>query len=201
MFKYRLAYVVWRVGKNLTIPFLQFLGRLYAFFWSVQLEGNVRFLGVPRFRNLGSIKIGRSTRIISDNRNIVGSYTKTFFETGVNGVIEIGSHCGLSNCHIISQEGVTIGDYVFIGGGTRIYDNDFHSIDPEIRINQPNVIPSGKVKIGDRSFIGGHCLILKGVEVGANSVLGAGSVLTKSIPPNEVWGGAPAKKIGTLIND
>ena len=47
-------------------------------------------------------------------------------------------------------------------------------------------------------FIGGHCTILKGVTIGMNSVVGSNSLVTKSIPNNEVWGGNPAKKIKNL---
>lgn len=182
-------------------PFFQVLGGLSAKLWGVHLRSRVRFLNLPRFRNLGSIEIGAHTRIISDSRNLVGSYIKTSMQTGVHGKIIIGEHCGLSNCHIIAQALVRIGDYVYIGGGTRIYDNDFHSTDPATRLSKPEIIPSKPVIIHDKVFIGGHCLILKGLEIGENAVLGAGSVLTKSIPANEIWGGVPAKKISSLKRD
>ena len=50
------------------------------------------------------------------------------------------------------------------------------------------------VKIGRRSFIGGHSIILKGVSIGEQAVVAAGSVVTKSVPANEIWGGNPKKK-------
>ena len=51
------------------------------------------------------------------------------------------------------------------------------------------------VVIEDNVFIGARCIILKGVTIGENSVVGAGSVVTKSIPANEIWAGNPAKFI------
>lgn len=198
MKQYRLAYVFMRLRHILSQPILTLISRLLALYWGVELDGKVRFLGIPRFRNLGTIKIGNGTRIISDSRNLVGSYIKSSFETGVNGIIEIGLNCGISNCHIISQGKIRIDSFVYIGGGTRIYDNDFHSIDPIQRLYNPEIIPTKPIHIKSRAFIGGHSIILKGVIIGENSVLAAGSVLTRSIPPNEIWGGAPAKKIRDL---
>ena len=51
------------------------------------------------------------------------------------------------------------------------------------------------VVIKDGAFIGAHCIILKGVSIGEKSVVGAGSVVTKSIPDGEIWAGNPAKFI------
>lgn len=51
------------------------------------------------------------------------------------------------------------------------------------------------VVIKDGVFIGAHCIILKGVTIGEKSIIGAGSVVTKSIPDGEIWAGNPAKFI------
>lgn len=47
----------------------------------------------------------------------------------------------------------------------------------------------------DGAFIGGNSIILKGVKIGKNSVVGAGSVVTRDIPDGEIWAGNPARKI------
>lgn len=195
---YRIAYYVWRLTKMIGQPFLQLWSRTKCKLWGVKIKGNVRFLGVPRLRNLGTIIIGQGTRIISDSRNFVGSELRTSLETGVSGSIEIGSNVGMSNCAIIAQNRIIIGDQVYLGGGVRIYDNDFHSTNPEIRLLNPEVIPSAPVEIKTRAFIGGHSLILKGLVIGENAVVGAGSVVTKSVGDNEIWAGVPAKKIGDI---
>lgn len=196
--RYKPAYYAWRLTKLFLQPFIQILASVRCGLWGVSTDDKVRFLGIPRIRNLGAIKIGRGTRIISDSRNFVGSEVKTSFETGPNGSIDIGSNVGMSNCIIISQCRVAIGDEVFIGGGVKIYDNDFHSTDPDKRLNNPEIIPSAPIEIKSRAFIGGHSIILKGVTIGENAVIGAGSVVTKSVGNNEIWAGVPAKRIASV---
>ena len=57
----------------------------------------------------------------------------------------------------------------------------------------------GKVSIGNNVFIGVHTIILKGVRVGDNSIIGACSVVKKDIPTNEIWGGNPAKYLLKIL--
>lgn len=56
----------------------------------------------------------------------------------------------------------------------------------------------GKVKISDNCFVGANVTILPNVEMGENSIIGAGSVVTKDVPAEEVWAGVPARKICSL---
>lgn len=44
-------------------------------------------------------------------------------------------------------------------------------------------------------FIGANCIILKGVHIGEKAIIGAGSIITKDVPSNEIWAGNPGKKI------
>jgi acetyltransferase-like isoleucine patch superfamily enzyme len=191
-------YYLYRIYLEFKHPIEQVISKLLFMFWGAKLGKEIQFLGLPGIRNLNRIEIGDSTRIISGARNLVGTDVRTYFETGQNGYIRIGSRVGMSNCVLISQESITIEDQVYIGGGTRIYDNDFHSINFNDRINRPGLIPTAPIVIKAGSFIGGHSIILKGVVIGRQSVVGAGSVVTKSIPDFEIWAGVPAKKIGLI---
>ena len=106
---------------------------------------------------------------------------------------------GISHSILCARENITIEDKVMLGGGVKIYDNDFHSIDFEQRFDKPDThIGKAPVLIKYGAFVGAHSIILKGVTIGAKSVVGAGSVVTKDIPDGEVWAGNPAKKIKTL---
>ena len=54
------------------------------------------------------------------------------------------------------------------------------------------------ILIKEGAFIGAHAIILKGVTIGRHSVIGAGAVVTKNVPDNEVWAGNPAKFVKKL---
>ena len=84
------------------------------------------------------------------------------------------------------------------GPGVVILDNDSHntSIDPIIRrTGKISVIP---VVIGNNVWVGMHSIIMKGVHIGDNSVIASGSVITKDVPSNQLFGGNPAHLIKKL---
>ncbi|MHB9141908.1 MAG: acyltransferase [Paludibacter sp.] len=132
--------------------------------------------------NISGNPIGRTQRCI------------IFVDKGAK--LTIGRNVGISSTAIVAHESIIIGDNVRIGGGVCIYDTDFHSLDANTRFNSnldrkfSNKKP---VLIEANAFIGAHSTILKGVTIGANSIVGACSVVTNSIPPNEIWAGNPAK--------
>jgi acetyltransferase-like isoleucine patch superfamily enzyme len=84
-----------------------------------------------------------------------------------------------------------------IGGGVTIVDSDFHSLNPlhwHTNADEKNMI-SSPVHIKDNVFIGMDSIILKGVTIGSNVIIAAGSVVFKDIPDNQIWGGNPARFI------
>lgn len=100
----------------------------------------------------------------------------------------------MSNVAIHCHNSITIGNCVNIGAGTQIFDTDFHSLDWEDRRDKTDVIKqkTKPVLIGDFVFIGADSIILKGVHIGEKSIIGAGSVVSHNIPPEEIWAGNPA---------
>lgn len=113
-------------------------------------------------------------------------------------VLKIGCNVGLSQASIICHHSITIEDNVKIGGGVKVYDTNFHTLNPDIRRNHEQDMANKKVApvvIKHDAFIGAGSIILPGLTIGANSIVGAGSVVTKNIPDNQIWGGNPAKYI------
>ena len=147
-----------------------------------------------------SIIIGDNVKINSSEAANHVSGIRTKLCTNKGGKIIIGNRVGMSNVTIYSFEEIAIEDDVFLGAGVRIYDTDFHSINYEERMNNTGTKQKA-VKICKGAFIGAEAMILKGVTIGRNSVVGAGSVVTKSIPDNEVWGGNPAHLIRKIKDD
>jgi maltose O-acetyltransferase len=93
---------------------------------------------------------------------------------------------------------VEIGARCLVGDHTLILDSDFHHMDAATR-NAPNP-PTSPVRIESDVWIGSRVTILKGVRIGARSVIAAGAVVTKSIPPDSVAAGIPAKVVRSITN-
>ena len=114
-----------------------------------------------------------------------------------SGQLIIGDNVGMSDVTITCHQKIIIGHNVLLGVGTQIRDTDSHSLNSQDRrtsLDWENK-KTAVVEIKDNVFIGAYCIVLKGVTVGHNSIIGAGSVVTKNIPDNEIWAGNPAKFI------
>ncbi len=112
--------------------------------------------------------------------------------------IEVGDHFYSNhNLVILDCAKVTFGDYVFIGPNCSFYTAS-HPLDVKQR-NQ-GLESAHPIKVGDNVWFGGNVVVLPGVTIGNNSVIGAGSVVTKDIPDNVVAVGNPCKVIKTVDN-
>ncbi len=148
--------------------------------------------------NRGKITFGEGCVINGKNKyNPIGFGDGCSIVAEAGAKITVGENVGMSNCTLYSRESITIGNDVLLGGGVKIYDTDFHSLDAQYR-GKPEDKQHTKNKpvvIEDRAFIGAGSLILKGVHIGEEAIIGAGSVVTKNVPAGEIWAGNPAKKI------
>lgn len=164
----------------------------------VDFSKTLRINGKLKIHGNGKIYIGENVKInSSESSNPIGGSDYSIFSVYSPGVLKIGNNVGISNAAIVCFDEVTIEDNVFIGGGVKIYDSDFHSLDYEKRIMGKPIdeAKSKPVMIRQGAFIGAHSIILKGVTIGERSVIGAGSVVTKSVPNDEIWAGNPAVRI------
>ena len=163
-------------------------------------EENVKFRGRIYFFGNGKLKIGANTVINSGVvANPVGGNKTTFYIINRAKVV-IGENCGISNSTICAAKGIIIGNRSIIGGNCCLYDTDFHSIDYRERQNKPDVgIKTAPICIGEDVFIGANSMLLKGITIGDRSIVAAGSVVTRDIPADQLWGGNPAKKIRDLM--
>lgn len=154
----------------------------------VELGTNVNFNGhitINRFKH-SKIKIGDNCTFNShiafnprcNNRCVIAT-AKDFAS------IEIGNNCGFSGVSLDSYCKIKIGDNVTVGAETQIFDADGHA-DILGTEDEPVVIE-------DNVFIGMRCIIMKGVTIGKNSIIGAGSIVSKSIPPNSIAAGIPCR--------
>lgn len=161
-----------------------------------------RISGFVLIRNQGTLIWGDEIKINSSSyANVIGGDVRSSMVVKQGAILQIGRNVMIANSAIYCANRVTIEDDVMIGGSCKIWDSDFHPLDPvQRKVDPNNHFNTRPVHIKRSAFIGGSSLILKGVTVGANSIVGAGSVVTRSIPDNEIWGGNPAvfiKKVTT----
>ena len=112
-----------------------------------------------------------------------------------NGEIKIGKYCLITpGVRIMAAKSIIIGDACMIAHGVYISDADWHGI-------YDRAEPVGNTKpviLKDNVWIGDSAIICKGVTIGKNSIIGAGAVVTKNVPPNSIFAGNPAKLVKTL---
>ncbi|MEY2544753.1 MAG: hypothetical protein QOE81_2214 [Verrucomicrobiota bacterium] len=135
----------------------------------------------------------------------VSVYAGCSFSVGVNGRCTVGDFTLLNGALVMTEDKIDIGSHCLISWNVGIADSDFHPLDPAQRLIDAHALapflkdrpPRPKLKtapviISDNVWIGMNATILKGVTIGENSVVAAGSVVTKSVPPNTVVAGNPA---------
>lgn len=129
-------------------------------------------------------------------RNIRGS-----IELENSSILKIGNNVGISSACIWVYDFIEIRDYVKIGADCIIMDSDAHSLNFQDRRSSISDRPNARKKgiiICEDVLIGTRCTILKGVTIGARSIIGSGSVVTRDIPEDEIWAGNPVTFIRKL---
>jgi len=148
----------------------------------------------------GNVQIGRDVRIIHpDLVNlygcVVGDETRigTFVEIQVGA--KIGARCKISS-HTFICEGVTIEDEVFIGHGVMFTNDRFpRATACDGRLQGPADWKVETTRVGHRASIGSNATILCGISIGEGATVGAGSVVTRDVPPWTVVAGVPARPL------
>lgn len=161
----------------------------YYFRSALSLGPRVRLWGTPLVSNFGKLYIGDRVRFSS----VVSTLE---IGVGPNGTLEIGDRVLVNHgSSLAATKLLRIGDRCNIGSQVILMDNSFHGIDPERRDEEPEPQP---VVLEDNVWLAARVIVLPGVTVGKNSVVGAGSVVTRDVPPNVLAAGMPAKVIRSL---
>jgi acetyltransferase-like isoleucine patch superfamily enzyme len=170
----------------------------------VHVAPSARFFGAPivSLAASSSILIGERCSLISDSQyTALGLNHPIVLRTlCANAVISIGNDTGISGASICAGIEISIGERCLIGANVIIVDTDFHPVDPRNRRYSVDGVntTARPVIIEDNVFIGANAMVLKGVRIGQNSVVGAGAIVTCTVPPNSVVAGNPAQVIGDM---
>lgn len=156
----------------------------------VRLIGDVHLRRIRIPRNFHDIEINNGTYIDDGTVMIISG------EPTGNPKLRIGKFCGFNRYTIIdASELVEFKDYARIGPGCYITDHNHKTKADELIMNQG--LTSSPTIIGRDAWLGANVSVLKGVTIGDGAIIGAGSVVTKDIPPQSIAVGVPAKVIGS----
>lgn len=172
-----------------------------------------RFYYSPQFAAIGTGSVVRRPLLVRNPRGItIGS--DTMIRQGARlevvdrpglppGTLVIGDRVNFEqNVHVATCDNVWIGDDVSIAAGCVIVDTT-HPIGRPGDGSRARHVSAERthVHLGNRVFVGANSVILAGVTIGENSIVGAGSVVTRDVPPNSIAAGVPARVVRTLAED
>jgi acetyltransferase-like isoleucine patch superfamily enzyme len=170
------------------------------------LETGVRLTSSARIRNA----FGKNSAIRVGRRSIIKGELLTFRH---GGTIIIGDHCFVGEgTRVWSSCSITIGARTLVSHNVNIIDSLTHPMNPRLRHEQFLSIASGEfpekddlgekpIRIDEDVLIGCQSVILRGVSIGRGSVVGAGSVVSRSVPEWTLVAGNPAKIIRELTEE
>lgn len=156
------------------------------------------------------VQIGNNCTIMSGaGLNPLSRNIKTCIYVGKKATLKLGNDVGISSSTLGVKESVSIGNSVAIGADCIIMDTDAHNLDWKIRCSEETneygesvdmvTAASAPIVIEDNVLVGARCIILKGVTIGARSIIGSGSIVTKDIPSDCIAAGNPCKVIKSIV--
>lgn len=111
--------------------------------------------------------------------------------------LKIGDHVFIgAGCEFDFKRAITIGSHCLIASGSYFTDHDHQSARRDVPMGTQSDGPEAPIALESDVWVGANVVILKGVSIGRGAIVAAGAVVRDSIPPYEIWGGVPAKKIG-----
>ncbi len=158
--------------------------------WKLYFKSSMRRLCSQKFRYFG---IGAEFR--------PGAYAEACSKISIGDHVVIRPGTFLFADPTPEGGGIIIEDKVLIGAGVHFYTNNHQFCNVNVPIydqGYPNAKESDSIMIKKGCWIGANAIILPGIEIGENSVVGAGSVVTKAIPSKVIVAGNPAKIIRRL---
>jgi acetyltransferase-like isoleucine patch superfamily enzyme len=165
----------------------------------VQVGRGVTFVGRPlisvakgsRFQIGNNVKINSSLRA-----NPLGCFQPSVLRTLCpDAELILDANAGISGCVLCAAKSIHIGEGVNIGSGALLMDTDFHQPIGQWEWGSDPGRGARPIHVSCGAFIGARAIVLKGVTIGERAVVGAGTVVTKPVPPRHFAVGNPARMI------
>lgn len=184
--------------------YLAFVRYIYVIFFrrkkGLRVGSRLKLVGIPMvdIRGNASVTIEDNVTLNSSNREYhinMHSPVKLYADKG-EAKIHIGKNTRIHGTCLHAYKHIKIGDNCLIAANTQIFDGNGHDLSFNNTANRINTEGDAQpIIIEDDVWIGINCIIVGGVTIGKGSIVGAGSIVTKSIPPFVVAAGNPAKVI------
>jgi acetyltransferase-like isoleucine patch superfamily enzyme len=130
-----------------------------------------------------------------------GLYHGTFFDLGPDAEVEIGNYCSLVGVIFATNGRVSIGDYTFISHEVVVADTQWPmpNCDGGFRTQQFATISGANlIEIGRNVWIGAQAIVVGSVRIGEGAIIGAGTLVTRDVPPYTVCAGNPMRDLKTV---
>lgn len=98
-------------------------------------------------------------------------------------------------CEFNIRAGLSVGSNTLIASGSKFIDHDHGFASRDVPMAHQSDGAEARIDIASDVWVGANVVVLKGVSIGQGAIIAAGSVLTRSVGPHEIWGGVPAKKL------
>lgn len=169
----------------------------YRPYWNLLAKINLapNIVWGKRVSFLSSVVVFGNGTILFGDDTIFDS-VPNIFTHHAKAIIKIGSNTFINGSRIAAYNSIIIGNSCILAN-CRMMDTDFHSVSKN-RLSPSAVVQTAPINIAPNVWIAADAAILKGVNIGENSVIAFGSVVVKSIPENSIAGGNPAKIISSI---
>jgi acetyltransferase-like isoleucine patch superfamily enzyme len=201
--EYRFLPKTYRLVRSVIRFLISKVVTVYLLLWGVKVGKNLCAYSLPlcRRRSSAKIEIGNNVVILNKlSENPAGITHPTVLAAVLPGAhLKIGNNVAMSGAILYCTKEIIVEDHVSFGAGAKVYDTDFHAINAfKRKEGKIEDVKRASVRICQGVWIGSNATILKGITIGARSVVGTNAVVTKNVPSDVVVAGVPAKVIKQL---
>ncbi len=170
------------LGKLLS-KYSSVLGLVKLWCYKIILGKRLSLKGTQSFSHRARLRIREGGKIEMNPHSYAGD--GTLIRVTQNATFKMGKNSGFNSyCIVTAQDSITLGDNVIIGPFVTMHDHD-HAFGDGVTMKTSGYV-TAPIVIEDNVWIGGNVTILKGVRIGTGSVIAAGTIVSKDIPPHSI---------------